>query len=170
MMGDLWLIVGLVVFIIILIITIIIIRKTNEYKNVKYKELVEKTEQYYLNLSLKDGYLFPYHIFHACDVELNFKSKGEKDPLSQVNIKKNYGFFKDRILYVINDNLKNKLEIIEKEDQKFIKISNAIKQIKILVSFARNDHLIITYKVNKINDKFEIVIEESEVNIDEKKK
>lgn len=169
-MKDLWLIIFLVALVIVLLITIIIIRKTNEYKNLKYKELVEKTELYYASLSLIEDNLFPYYTFHACDVEINLKSKGEYDELSQVEIKKHYGFFKDRILYVLNDNLKNKPEIIGKNKQKYILIDEKISSIKILVSFAKNDHLIIKYKINKIGDKYEIVLEESEVNVDEKKK
>lgn len=142
----------ILVFALVLVITFtVMVKKHNNYCKSKTIELDNVSYDYYLNLKLKDDLYFPYFETHASGVRFTIKSKGAKDNLSGVEVKKHYSFYDDNIIYIINNNMKYPLEIVNIDDQKYIKLNKDIKDIEILVSFETPSHFLAKFKVNKLD-------------------
>lgn len=135
----------------------LIVKRHNNYCKSKTIELDNGSYDYYLNLKLKDNLYFPYFDTHASGVRYQNKSIGNKDKLSGVEVKKHYSFYDDNIIYIINNRIKYPLEIVDIDNQKYIKLNDDIKDIELLVSFETPSHFLAKFKVNKLDlNKYEI--------------
>ncbi len=147
----------LIVVLIFAILFSIIVKKKTAYAKSKTIELDNKSYDYYSNLKLKDDLYFPYFETHASGVRYKFSSQGNKDVLSDVEVKKHFSFYDDNIIYIINNKMKYDLDIVTIDERKYIKLNDKIKTIEILVSFETPSHFLAKFKVNKLDkDKYSI--------------
>lgn len=150
------------------LVLLILLKITDKYRKKKLKELVEESERYFRNLELKDGKYLEYFEEHGATIDFSWKGKGEKDPLSGVEVKKHYRFYKDRLLYVFNDNLGVKPERVQIENKTYFAVNNKINRIEILTSFEGKSHILAKYSVEKTERGWTLVIDEKEETEHEK--
>lgn len=156
------LIIGMTVIALVALLFLILLKITDRYRKKKLKELVEESEKYFQNLTLKEGKYLEYFENHGATVDFSWKGKGEKDPLSKVEVKKHYRFYKDRLLYVFNDRLGFKPEQAVIENKTYFVVNNKINRIEILASFEGKNHILAKYLVEKTGQGFALVIDEKE--------
>lgn len=152
------------VFVLAVVFFIVVITLLNKKKakaDMYYRMLVDSTEEYYKNLTLKDGKYFPYYREHACSVLNKYGNKGtKKDSITGLELPKGYVYLIDRLLYIISDKIVTKPMVINVEDKEYIEINNLTKRMQVLITFTKHDHMLVSYKVNR-NDKdnFSLVLE-----------
>lgn len=159
----------LIIMLVIVVTLYIIIRKIEKYRTTKYIELISKYEEYLRNLH-SDNSLIEYYEKYSSSVNFSLKSKGEVDLITNVELKKHYHFSTDKIFYVINDSMGDKLNIIEKDGKKYIKLDDTTKKLMILISFYQGSHVISKYNIVKDLNQYQLVLDESEVDLNEDKK
>lgn len=155
----------LIVSIVVLVTVSILIKRNKNYRNHIISELEKNSYLYYQELKLLDNEYFPFFAEHASGIISSYKSKGEIDCLSNVSLKKHYKFVKDKIIYIVNNNLHYPLEIVIINERKYIKLSRDIKTIELLVSFEKPSHFLAKYAVKYVNNSFKLeLIEEGDNN------
>lgn len=146
-------IVSVVALIIVLIYTKKVVKKEKEIVDLLEKESIE----FYKNLKLIDNRYFPYFDVHASGIRRSNKYLGDKDVITGIEVGKHNKFYFDRILYIVNEQLKYPFTKEKIEDKEYISIDNKINTIELLISFEKPSHFLFKYKVNKIEkDKYEI--------------
>ena len=146
-------IVSVIVLIIVLIYTKKVVKKEKEIVDSLEKESID----FYTNLKLIDNKYFPYFNTHASGIRRSHKYVGDKDNITNIEVGKHNKFYFDRILYIVNDQLKYPFKKEKVENQEYIVIDNKINSIQLLISFEKPSHFLIKYKVNKIEkDRYEI--------------
>ena len=164
---EIILLVILIVTLIILVTVFITLRKIEKYKASCMDILVPKNEDYYRSLEVEQGNLIRYYEENASFIEFKFKSKGDFDEISSLQLKKHYTFFKNKIFYLINGVLSEKLDVIEIDNQKYIKLNDKIKSLQILVSYGNHTNLLVKYKVIKENESFRLEVDNKEVSLND---
>lgn len=130
-----------------------VVRKEKEVIN----SLEEETYKYYQELTLLEDKYFPYFSTHAAGIRRKSKSNGDKDNLTNVSIGKNRIFYFDRILYIVNNQMRYpiKKEIIDNKE--YMVIDDKIKTIELLVSFEKPSNFLVKYNVKKLGkNKYEL--------------
>jgi hypothetical protein len=159
------LIISLVCFIIVIIFFIvfsIILKTINKYIEGKNQAIEKETYKYYATLELKDNLYLPYYESHGSGIKFSLKSNGDFDEISQVKLDKKYTFFRDNIIYIINNNLHFQKNLIMIDGKQYLVIDDQIKIIEILVSFEKPSHFLVRYNVCKDELGYHIVLKEEE--------
>jgi hypothetical protein len=143
---------GFVLSLTFFVVSLVIINNKRRYADERYIELVSKTVEYYQNLQLKDDKFFPYFFDHAASVLPKWGKDGFNiDPITNLTLKKNYVYLKDRLLYIINERIVIHPPLIKIDNLDYIQIDNKIKTVSVLVSFSKKDSMLIDYKIKRTN-------------------
>lgn len=154
-----------VITLVFLIVVLIFIKKRNKYFSDVLKDIEEKTKDYFMNIEIEDCNLFPYHNNVVAGIGTKLSSKGEFDDLTKIKLKKHYNFFHQKIIYIVNNTLSYKFDIVLKNDKEYIVIDKKIKTIEILVSNNKPSHYMLKYEF--MHDSDNVRYEVKEVTYDE---
>jgi hypothetical protein len=149
-------VVSISAFVIAVVFFVLVITLLNRKKaraDMYYRMLVESTEEYYRNLTLKEGKYFPYFREHACSVLNKYGNKDvKKDPITKLELPKGYVYLIDRLLYIISDKIVTKPMVVNIDGEEYIEVNNLTKRLQVLITFTKHDHMLVSYKVIR-NDK-----------------
>ena len=158
----------LIVAFVLLVIAFLKIRKIERYRETKLDELVTLNKAYFENIELKDGIYLPYFEENASFIDYAFKSKGDKDLISGLELPKHYRFFRNKVFYLFDDVLKNSKEVETLENKTYLKLSKSVEKIGIMLCFGTKSNYIVTYEVQENKGEFKLKLLSSEVKQDEK--
>jgi hypothetical protein len=136
----------------LLIFVTVFTKKRNAYVQGVLISLEENNKNYYLNTNLLDGKYFPYHERLKSGLRHKFGVKDERDEITNITLRKNYTFFDERVIYIVNNNLHYPLNIVEIEKKKYIELDSKIKTIEILVSNERPSHFLLKFEFVKTSE------------------
>lgn len=156
------------VILVILIIVLILIRNIEKRKKEIYKNLIEKYQTYFQNLTLVDNQYLPIIEDFSTNVDFKFTSKGDYDPYINYTIKRRYRFVKDKMIYFFNNSMKFKAEIKEIDGKKYYLINKNINHIDILANFENGTHILAKYNIISENGILRMVIDDSQEGYNEK--
>jgi hypothetical protein len=159
----------ILIIVIVLLIALYIVKKIQNYIEEEYFNLIENTNLYFQELDLLDGKYLEKIDKHGASVIYSLKSNKEFDYISGIELKKHYRFLLDRVVYIFNDNWKEKPRIILINNKEYYEIDESITKIHILVSFEKSHHILAKYLVKKIDQELVLVIDEEGEDLDEEK-
>ena len=146
---------------------LIFINHLEKDKKSEYNNLLKLSEEYFQKLTLKDNLYLEKIDLHGSNIDISLKSKGDEDPLTKLKIKKGYRFFKEKVIYFINDNIKEKVNIVKIEEKEYFEINDKIKTINILTTFENKNNLLVRYNVKKNSQGYSLEIDNSGVEVNE---
>ena len=146
---------------------LIYINHLEKYKKSEYNNLLKLSEEYFQKLTLKDNLYLEKIDLHGSNIDISLKSKGDEDPLTKLKIKKGYRFFKEKVIYFFNDNIKEKVNIVKIEEKEYFEINDKIKTINILTTFENKNNLLVRYNVKKNSQGYSLEIDNSGVEVNE---
>ena len=146
---------------------LIYINHLEKYKKSEYNNLLKLSEEYFQKLTLKDNLYLEKIDLHGSNIDISLKSKGDEDPLTKLKIKKGYRFFKEKVIYFINDSIKEKVNIVKIEEKEYFEINDKIKTINILTTFENKNNLLVRYNVKKNSQGYSLEIDNSGVEVNE---
>jgi len=136
----------------LLIFVSILTKKRNGYVQGVLLAIEENNKNYFLNTNLLDGKYFPYHERLKSGLRHKFGCKDEFDEVTNITLKKNYTFFDERVIYIVNNNLHYPLKIVEIENKKYIELDRKIKTIEVLVSNEKPSHFLLKFEFVKTSE------------------
>ena len=152
----------------LLLVVLIYINHLEKYKKSAYAKLVRLSEEYFQKITLKDNLYLEKIDLHGSNIDISLKSKGDEDPLTKLKVKKGYRFFKEKVIYFFNDNIKEKVNIVKIDEKDYFEINDKIKSINILATFESKNNLLVRYNVKKNSQGYSLEIDNSEVEVNEK--
>ena len=155
------------ILVVILLVALFFVKKSQKYIDGEYQHLLENSDEYLKNISLKDGKYLEKVKTHGASITYKLNSDGDFDYISNLSLKKNYAFLQDRVVYIFNDNWKTKVEIKVIDNKEYYVLNNQIDNVNILLSFERSQHILARYIVKKVNQEFILVVDEKGVDLNE---
>lgn len=136
---------------------LVILKNRKKYFDDVLIEIENKTREYFTTILVEDKNLFPYHDEVVAGVSHKFKSE-EYDELTKIRLKKGYTFAKQKVIFIINNDLNYHKTIIRKNNKEYLVIDDNIKQLEILISSYRPSHYMLkyTFKHDKEGVKYEV--------------
>ena len=134
------------------------------YRKETLRTIITKSDEIVMNMKVVDGNLLPYYIVHGYDVAHKFNCSNTKDLITGVSAKKHYCIVTEKVLYICNNQMNYKFDIVDKYDRKFIKLNDDIKNIEILLSFATPEHLLYKMTITKDSEgKYNVNVKNGDV-------
>ena len=145
------------------ITSFLLIRKFKNFRRQVFIDIENKNKEYYLNLVLKENNLFPYYERLKSGYLFSFKTKNDFDEVTTITLKNHYKFVDERVIYIINDELKYKdKEIVEIDNKKYLKLNPKIKHLEMLVSNDLPSHFMLRFEFKYDGDKVSYTVKEVE--------
>lgn len=143
---------------------LIVLKNRKRYFETILSEIEYKTKEYFMSIGIEDDRLFPFNKEVVAGITRKF-NKIDYDELTNIKLKKGYTFIKQRVIFIVNNELNYPFKIVNKNNKEYMVIDDSIKQIEILVSSYRPSHYMLKYTFTHENNR--IAYEVEEVKYDE---